>query len=124
MLNGDHGYRTWKNLGGFGFVREYPDLYAGANLLGFAGDSRAICIATRRPDFSNVAEELGVPKVMEFHQIQDDESGIFMTGASWQEVGTGDVYVSAGILFGIGAGNQGGAAGAITDNAGLRIVSA
>lgn len=124
MLNGANGYRRWKDMAGFGFVTEYPDLFAGGNLVAFGGDARAICVATRRPDFSNVAEELGVPKVMEFHQLQDDESGIFMTGASWQESGTGDVYVSAGILFGVGSGNQGGAAHTITDDAGLRIVTA
>lgn len=123
QLNGDNGYRVWKNLAGFQWVREYPDLFAGGNLVGFGGDSRAIAVATRRPDFSNVAEELGVPKVMEFHQIQDEESGIFMTGASWQEAGTGDVYVSAGILFGIGAGAQGGAAHSITDDAGVRFIT-
>lgn len=121
MLNGENGYRLWRNLAGFGVVREYPDLYAGGNLQAVCGDSRAIVVATRRPDYSNVQAELGVPRVMEFHQIQDDESGIFMTGASWQEVGTGDVYVAAGILFGVGAGNQGGAAGTITDNAGLLV---
>jgi hypothetical protein len=122
-LNGDQGYRRWNNLAGFGFIREYPDMFAGGNLLGVAGDSRAIVVATRRPDFSNVADQLGVPKVMEFFPMSDAESGIEMTGVAWQEPGTGDVYVSAGILFGVGVGKQGGAAGAITDNAGVRIVS-
>jgi hypothetical protein len=121
-LNGDQGYRIWRNLAGFGFIREYPDLFAGGNLDGFCGDARAIAVATRRPDYSNVADELGVPKVMEFYPLEDGESGVFMTGATWQEAGTGDVYLAAGVLFGVGAGKQGGAAAAITDNAGLRIV--
>ena len=122
-LNGDRGYRQWNNLAGFGSIREYPDMYAGGNLLGFAGDSRAIAIASRQIDFSNAADQLGIPKVMEFYPMVDEMSGLSMTGAAWQEVGTGDVYVSAGVLFGIGAGSQGGAAGAITDNAGVRIVT-
>jgi hypothetical protein len=124
MLNGDRGYRMFKNLAGFGWIMEYPDFPSGNNLLAFGGDSRAIVVASRRPDFSNVAEELGVPKVMEFYPIQDEESGLFMTGVGWQEVGTGDVYVSAALLFGIGAGSQGGGAGKITDSAGVIVKSA
>lgn len=124
QLNGDNGYRLWKNLGGFSFVREYPDMPTAGNLTGFAADRRAIAVATRRPDFSNVADELGVPKVMEFYPLMDEGSGIFMTGAAWQEVGTGDVYVAAAILFGTGSGAQGGVAGTITDKAGVRLISA
>ena len=128
-LNGNHGYRLWQNLAGFGWVREYPDLPTAGNMLAFAGDRRAICVASRRIDFSNVADQLGVPKVMEFYPMEDTESGVFMTGVTWQEVGTGDVYLAAGLLFGVGAGNQAteggaGTAGSITDNAGLIIASA
>ena len=122
-LNGDNGYRLWKNMSGFGWVREYPDMFAGNNLQAFAGDARSIVVATRRPDFSNVAAELGVPQIMEFYPIEDEESGLFMTGVAWQEVGTGDVYVSAAILFGVGAGSQGGVAGTITDNAGCLVLT-
>jgi hypothetical protein len=124
-LNGDQGYRRWGNLGGFSFIREYPDMFAGGGLWGYAGEGRGICVANRQIDFANAAAELlGVPKVMEFYPITDPESGINMTGAAWQEVGTGDVYVAAGLLFGIGAGKQGGAAGTITDNGGVRLVAA
>ncbi len=121
-LNGDQGYRKWMNLAGFSYIREYPDMFAGNNLLGVAGDSRAIAVATRQIEFSNAADQLGVPKVMEFYPMTDEESGINMTGAAWQEAGTGDVFVSCGILFGVSAGKQGGANGTITDNAGCRIV--
>lgn len=124
-LNGDQGYRYWKNMAGFGTVLEYPDFsLTGANNSGIFGDRRAIVLASRRPDFSNVAAELGVPQVMEFYPIEDPESGLFLTGVAWQEVGTGDVYVSAAVLFGVGAGNQGGAAGTITDNAGYLLRNA
>ena len=122
-LNGDNGYRLWKNISGFGWVREYPDMFAGNNLQAFAGDARAIVVATRRPDFSNVAAELGVPQIMEFYPIEDEETGLFMTGVAWQEVGTGDVYVSASVLFGVGAGSQGTGAGNIADNAGCLITT-
>lgn len=120
-LNGDQGYRLWRNLAGFGWIREYPDMFTGGGLSGYAGDVRGIAVATRRPDYSNVADELGVPKVMEFFPLEDAESGVFMTGATWQKTGTGDVYLAAGILFGVGAGKQGGANGTITDNAGIRF---
>lgn len=123
-LNGDQGYRVWNNLAGLSRIREYPDMYSQNGLLGFAGDSRAIAIATRQVDFSNAADALNIPKVMEFYPMTDSESTVTMTGAAWQEVGTGNVYVAAGVLFGIGAGKQGGANGSITDNAGVRIVLA
>ena len=121
-LNGDQGYRIWRNLAGFSFIREYPDMFNGGNLGGLFSDSRGIAIASRQLDFSNAADKLGVPKVMEFYPMVDEESGVNMTGAAWQEAGTGDVYVSAGLLFGIGAGKQGGAVGTITDNAAVRLV--
>lgn len=123
-LNGDNGYRKWANLAGFNWVREYPDFPTANNLWGFAADPRAIAVASRRPDFSNVAAQLGVPQVMEFYPITDEESGLYMTGVAWQEVGTGDVYVSAAILFGVSAGSQGGGAGKITDSAGVLLKSA
>jgi hypothetical protein len=123
MLNGDQGYRIWRNIAGFSWIREYPDFPTAGNLWGYAGDYRGIAVATRRPDFSNVAEQLGVPKVQDFYPLEDPESGVFMTGTSWQEVGTGDVYVACGILFGTGAGAQGGVAGTITDKAGVRLIT-
>jgi hypothetical protein len=125
-LNGDRGYRQWNNLAGFNRIVEYPDMYNGGdgNLIGFAGDPRAIVVATRQLDFSNAADQLGVPKVQEFYPMVDELSGIHMTGTAWQEVGTGNVLIGCGLLFGVSAGNQGGAAGTITDNAGVRIVVA
>ncbi len=121
-LNGDNGYRIWRNLAGFSWIREYPNMYAANNLFGFAGDIRSIVVASRRPDYANMsAEQLGVPQVMQFYPMEDAQSGLFMTGVAWQEQGTGDVYVACGILIGTAAGNQGGAAGTITDNAGVLL---
>jgi hypothetical protein len=120
-LNGATGFRRFKNLAGNAWVQEYPEFSAQTGYVGFFGDRRAITIACRRPDFSNAADELQVPRVMEFYPLEDSESGLYLTGVSWQEVGTGDVYVSAAILYGVSSGNQGGAPGAITDSAGLLI---
>jgi len=122
--NGDRGFRRWNAIGGLGWVREYPSMpNNGINLQAYAGESRGIVVASRAMNFSNVADQLGVPKVMDFYPISDVISGLHLTGAAWQEAGTGDVYVSCGILFGVGAGKQNGAAGTITDNGGLLVRS-
>ena len=122
QLNEEAGFHRWENLAGNAWVTEYPDITSDSGgYIGFFGDRRAITVAVRRPNFSNAAEQLGIPQVMGFYPIQDDQSKLFMTGVGWQEPGTGDVYVSAAILFGTSAGNQGGAPGSITDNAGLLV---
>jgi hypothetical protein len=121
-LNGAEGYRRWKNMAGCSWIQEKPDIADRLGpFIGFFGDRRAVTVATRQVDFSNAAEELGVPQVMEFYPIADAESGIFLTGVGWQEQGTGDMYVSAAVLYGVSAGTQGGAPGACTDNAGLLV---
>jgi hypothetical protein len=123
-LNGDRGYRMFKNFAGFSWCKEYPDMsLVGNNVSAFFADPRAIVVATRKPDFSNVAEELGCPTIMRFFPLSDPESGLNAIGVMWQEPGTGDVIVTVAILFGIGAGNQGGAANTVTDQAGLVITT-
>lgn len=123
-LNGNEGFRMFRNLAGFTWAKEYPDLnLVGNNVQAFFGDPRSIVVATRRPDFSNAAAQLGCPEVMRFFPLSDTESGINATGVMWQEPGTGDVIVSVGLLFGVSAGNQGGAAGTITDNAGVVVTT-
>lgn len=124
QLNGDYGYRIFKNISGFQTIWEYPDFPAAQeNLVGFFGDPRAVVIANRRVDFSNAADMLGVPKVMEFYQVSDPDTGLEMTGVGWQEVGTGDVYVSCALLYGVTVGKNGGAQDAVTDKALLRLKS-
>lgn len=119
------GFRRWVNLAGLSTLREYPDItLAGNQVAGILGDSRLAAVAVRKiENANNIAEELGVPKVMEFYPLRDSESGLEMTGVSWEEQGTGDIYLASAILFGVGCGNQGGAAGSMTDNAGLKLLS-
>lgn len=118
MLNGDEGYRIWNNIAGFAWIKEYQDI-VNAGIAGLMGDRRLAAVAVRRiRDISRVAEELHVPKVMEFHRVNDPESGLELTGASWQDQGSGNLYLSVAALFGVGVGNQGGAAGTMTDSAG------
>lgn len=129
QLNGNEGYRHFRNLAGFENIWEYPDFPTTGNLSAFFGDRRAIVLANRRLDFSNAAAELNVPQVMQFYPISDPETGLEMTGVAWQQPGTGDVYVSCGVLYGVnaGAGVPGDSptvAGRGTDLAGLRIVTA
>ena len=124
MLNGGNALRRYTSLAGFQNIYEYPDMYAGGNLRGYVGDRRGVVIAVRAIDYSNAADILRVPKVMETVPMIDDETGMPFTGVGYQKQGTGDVYFTVGLLFGVAAGSQGGAADAITDKAGVRIVSA
>jgi len=124
QLNGDNPIRHYKNLAGFRNVYEYPDFPNAGNLQGYFGDSRGVVIASRGVDFSNAADLLRVPKVVETVPMQDDETGMPFTAVGYQKYGTGDVTFSIGVLFGIGAGNQGGAADTKTDPAGVRWVTA
>ena len=66
---------------------------------------------------------LRVPKVMETFPMIDEESGFPFTGVAWQAVGTGDVFYTVGVLFGVSAGDQGGATDSITGQAGVRVVT-
>lgn len=122
--NGGRGYRRFTNLGGFSWIREYPDFPAnGINLQAVAAEKRGVVVAARQMNFENVASKLGIPEVMAFETLTDP-SGLTMTATGWQEAGTADVYVACGVLFGIGAGRQGGASGSITDSGGLLIRNA
>lgn len=124
-LNGDSAYRRYKNLAGFSNVYEYPDFPATANLQGYFGDKRGIIVAVRPIDIAQVKpSELGIPETMAMIPMQDAETGLPFVAAGWQDVGTGDINLSIGILFGVAAGSQGGAQNAITDRAGVRVVTA
>jgi hypothetical protein len=118
--NAGEGFRVWNNVGGFEFVREYPDFPI--NAAGLAGDKRLAVVSVRKiKNMATLARDLRVPVLMEFSNARDEASGLELTGITWQESGTGDTYFSVAILFGVGVGNQGGAAGTVTDNAGLLI---
>lgn len=105
QLNGGEGYRHFRNVAGFENIWEYPDFPANSvNATAFFGDRRALVIANRRVDFSTAAQELGVPQIMQFYPMTDEETGLQMTGVAWQAVGTGDVFVSAAVLYGVTAG--------------------
>lgn len=121
--NGENGFRSWTNLGGFKVIREWNDINR-YGLAGLMGDPRLIVCAVRKiEDVSNVADQLGIPKVMEFYPIEDPVTGLSMTGVTWQEAGTGDTYFSVALLAGFGVGNMGGPSGTVVDNAGCQILA-
>jgi len=121
--NGSQGLRVWRNIGGFNWIREYPDVInAGNNLAGIMMDPRFALVAVRKiEDMANAAESLGVPSVMNFYPLRDTDTGLEICGITWQDAGTGDQYITAAILFGVAVGNQGGAPGSMTDDAGCLI---
>lgn len=125
-LNGDQGLRRWKDVCGFDWIREYPDLNTGSggNVIGLAGESRLIGTVIRRP-FSpaSLARQLGIPEMMSENVKTDETSGLTLAAYGWQEAGTGDAYLTITTLVGYVVGNNGGMPGSLTDNAGLILTS-
>jgi hypothetical protein len=119
QLNGDVGYRQFKNIAGFKNIWEYPDLPSTGSMSGFFFDPRAIVVCSRLPDIQNEAARLGIPTVVKVETVTDPETGLTLMGVASQDPGTLDVYVTVALLFGASAGKQGGAAGTITDYAGI-----
>lgn len=122
--NGEEGYRVWRNLGGFQWVREYNDIQ-NAGMAGLMGDHRLACVSVRKIHTMTAAtlKAMNIPEVMRFYPVQDEQSKLELTGVVWQEPGTGDTYLSVAMLLGVGVGNQGGPAGTVTDNAGCLILT-
>jgi hypothetical protein len=85
-------------------------------------DPRFAVVSVRRiEDMENVAESLGIRSVMKFYPLTDEDTGLELCGVSWQEPGTGSLLLSVAVLCGCGVGNQGGAAGTMTNNSGCLI---
>jgi hypothetical protein len=101
-------------VAGFKEIREYPDFPANAeNLSAFGFDERAIGIATRLPkDSTDLARQMGLPVTYSAEVIQDPETGLALIGFGWIDSNTHNIYVTASVMYGAVAGNQGGAAGA------------
>jgi hypothetical protein len=121
-LQGKDGYRRWQNIGGFAWAQEYADLPVVDGIGGLAADRRLAVVSVRKiEDMTDTVKALGIRKVMDFYPLRDDESNLELCGIAWQEAGTGDVYITVAILFGVGVGNQRGGAGTVTDDAGCLI---
>lgn len=118
-------YLMFQNLAGFNTVMEYPDFPATGNLSAFGFDQRAIAVATRLPmDSTDLARQLGIPVTYTAETIQDPDTGLAIVAFSWIDPNTHYIYITASVMYGAVAGSQGGAAGAKTDYAGWRVVTA
>jgi hypothetical protein len=111
---------------GFGNIWEYPDMPANSeNLTGFFGTKESIVLATRVPtDASEIARAAGIPQIASFETMTDEDTGLTLLGIKWIEQGTFDVYTTVTVMYGAVAGSQAGTAGALTDYAGHRLVTA
>ena len=95
------------------------------NLTGFFFEDRAIAVKTGVPDNSeDIAKELGIPIVMPGKLVQSPDSDLALMAFMWQVAGRGDVHSTVAALWGSIVGRQAGAAAALTDRAGIRLVSA
>ena len=65
QLNGNNALRRYTNLAGFQNIYEYPDMPSAGNLSAYFGDRRGVVVAVRAIDYSNAADILRLPKVME-----------------------------------------------------------
>ena len=134
IASGDyHGQRingealgVLRGIQGFGNIWEYPDMPGNSeNLTSFFGTKESIILATRVPsDTADVAASMGIPLNAQFDTMTDPDTGLTLLGIKWMEQGTFDIYCTVAVMYGAVAGSQGGSAGALTDYAGHRIVTA
>jgi hypothetical protein len=119
-------YGHLKGVAGFEDIYEYPGMPTNSeNLSSFFGDRRALVMASRVPkDMQALASRIGLPQISKWEPVTDPDSGLTLMAITWQEAGTFDVYTTLTWIYGISAGSQGGADGALTDYAGHRIVTA
>jgi hypothetical protein len=121
---GGNPYIHLKNVSGFSEIWEYPALPATENLSGIFFDPRAFAIATRLPESSvEYAKQIGIPQVVATETVTDPDTGLSLLGIKWQDAPTLDSYCTVALIYGVSAGAQGGAAGAITDKAAVRVVT-
>lgn len=118
-------YGHLSNVAGFANIFEYPSMPTNAqNLSAFFGDRRSLVMASRIPtDMEALATRLGVPKIAKMEPVSDPDSGLTFLAITYQQAGTFDLYTTLAWIYGISAGNQGGATGALTDYAGHRLTT-
>lgn len=95
------------------------------NLTGFFFEDRAFALKTGVPSHSTeIAAELGIPQTHRVQTVQDPETMIAVMAIMWQQSGKLDIFATVAALWGSAVGAQAGAAGTVTDKAGLRLISA
>lgn len=95
------------------------------NLSGFFYEPSAVALAAGIPAESHqLAATLGIPQTMGMEVVTDPDTGFSLAVMKWMEAGTVDLYISPTALWGSCVGRQGGAASTMTDNGGVRLVTA
>ncbi|MDH5628193.1 MAG: hypothetical protein OEY69_07855, partial [Candidatus Krumholzibacteria bacterium] len=108
----------------FEAIYEWPSLPGNAeNLTGFFCTREAVVLASRVPSkIVNPSDSMN--RIAPTSVVSDPDTGLSFGGIEWCDPGTFDDYATLTLLWGFKAGKQAGSAGAITDYAGHRLVSA
>lgn len=118
------GYVHLNDIEGFGDIFEYPELPATGNRSGVFGEQRTVSIATALPDHSaRLAQQFGIPAVSASEVVTDPSTGLSLLSIRWMNAPTQDIYLTLAVLFGSSVGAQGGVAGSLTDDTGVRLVT-
>lgn len=97
------------------------------NLTGLFFDPSALAILAGIPeDFETVMSGMRAPEVSSIHTYTDPETGLTLAGISERQQGTLKAFLSITLVWGSAVGRQlsTNAAGALTDYAGHRLISA
>lgn len=95
------------------------------NLNGFFFEDRAVVVASRLPaDSIELARARGVPVPLNVQTQTDPESGLSVLALERLNTSTLDLELCFSVMFGSAIGKQAGSAGAMMDNAGLRVTEA
>ena len=95
------------------------------NITGLFFEASAIAIRAGIPSKSDeLANSMGIPRTMSMEALRDPISGFALALMKWQAAGTADLYIRPTAIWGSAVGRQAGAAGTITDKAGLLLRSA
>jgi hypothetical protein len=95
------------------------------NLNGFFFEDRAVVLASRLPaDSIDFAQSRGVPTPVKVETQTDAQTGLSVLAIERLNTSTLDLELCFSVMFGSAVGRQAGAAGAIMDNAGLRVIEA
>lgn len=119
------GLLTFRNVGGFREIVEYPDLPTTANMTGLFFDKRNMVIRAGMPEnVADLAESLGFIQTEVMEIQQDPSTGMALLMIKHGKPGLLNKYITFATLYGSAAGAQGGAAGTKTDKAGVRLITA
>jgi hypothetical protein len=123
--NGGNALRTFRQVAGCENIFEYPDFPGnGINLSAIFADRRAFTVATRIPDMSAFGGKApDLPQIARWEVVEAPVGGMSLLTVAWISPNTFNINYATTFLFGVSAGNQGGAAGNATDNAAVYITT-